>query len=328
MAAHPDKVLIEAVALVGHRLVAVGLDGLVILSDDNGVSWRQVQIPVQATLTAIRFTDDHVGWAVGHYGVVLHTVDGGEHWTLVEDGPRAARATLDAARSGNDADSVRARKIQAAQLLIQNEPARPFLLIQSSGSDTVRLIGADILSAETTDGGQHWRPWSDGIGNPEGVRLDGLAARDGIVLVAGAHGTLLAGKPEDGLHKVPSPYDGAFFGVLDGGPFGFVLFGQQGHAYATTTLGAAWAPGKEVSWHPIVDPSQTTLTAGVVRQDGTVLLGDASGAIWKLSGKPETPRLELVPVQAPFPVLALAEAPDRALVLAGAGGILRAPLAP
>ncbi len=325
MVAHPDKVLIEAVALAGHRLVAGGLDGLLILSDDNGVTWRQVPLPVQATLTAIRFIDDRVGWAVGHYGAVLRTDDGGAHWTLVEDGPRAAEATLDAARAGNEADSVRARRIQAAQTLVQDDPARPFLLIQTSGSDTVRLIGAGILSAETNDGGHHWRPWSDGIGNTDGVRLDGLAARDGLLLVAGAHGTLLAGRPEDGLHKVPSPFDGTFFGVLDGGPFGFVLFGQQGHAYAATTPGADWLAGKAVAWHPVADPSQTTLTAGLARQDGSVLLGDAAGAIWKLTGKPDAPRLEAASAQAPFPVLAMAEAPDRSLILAGSGGVVRLP---
>ncbi len=323
--AHPDKILVETVALAGHRLVAGGLDGLLILSDDNGVTWRQVPLPVQATLTAIRFIDDRVGWAIGHYGVVLRTDDGGLHWTLVEDGPRAAAATLDAARAGNEADSVRARRIQAAQTLVQDDPSRPFLLIQSSGSDTVRLIGAGILSAETNDGGHHWRPWSEAIGNTDGVRLDGIAARNGLLLVAGAHGTLLAGKPEDGLHKLPSPFDGNFFGVLDGGPFGFVLFGQQGHAYATTALGPDWSPGKPVAWHPVADPSQTALTAGLTRQDGSVLLGDAAGAIWKLAGHPDAPRLEAAPAQAPFPILAMAEAPDRSLILAGSGGIVRLP---
>ncbi len=325
--ARPDKVLIETIALAGHRLVAGGLDGLLILSDDNGVTWRQAPFPVQATLTAIRFIDDRVGWAVGHYGVVLRTDDGGEHWTLVEDGRRAAEATLDAARAGNEADSVRARRIQAAQALVRDDPARPFLLIQCSGSDTVRLIGAGLLSAETNDGGRHWRPWSAGVGNPDGVRLDGLAARNGLLLAAGAHGTLLAGQPEDGLHKMPSPYDGTFFGVLDAGAFGFLLFGQQGHAYAGIPA-ADWGPAKPLTWHPIADPSQATLTAGLVRQDGSVLLADATGAIWKLAGKPDTPRLEATSAQAPFPILAIAEAADRSLILAGSGGIVRLPPPP
>ena len=322
--AHPDKVLIEAIALAGHRLVAGGLDGLLILSDDNGLTWRQAPFPVQATLTAIRFIDDRVGWAVGHYGAVLRTDDGGEHWTLVEDGRRAAEATLEAARAGNEADSVRARRIQAAQALLRDDPARPFLLIQCSGSDTVRLIGAGLLSAETNDGGRHWRPWSEGVGNPDGVRLDGLAARNGVLLAAGAHGTLLAGKPEDGLHKMPSPYDGTFFGVLDAGMFGFLLFGQQGHAYAAVPA-ADWTASKPLDWHLVADPAQATLTAGTVRQDGSVLLADATGATWKLAGKPDAPSLEATPAQAPFPILAMTEAADRSLILAGSGGIVRLP---
>ncbi|MES2943818.1 MAG: glycosyl hydrolase, partial [Pseudomonadota bacterium] len=38
-----------AVTRAGKRLVAVGERGTVLLSDDNGVSWRQASVPVQAT---------------------------------------------------------------------------------------------------------------------------------------------------------------------------------------------------------------------------------------------------------------------------------------
>ncbi|WP_445667044.1 hypothetical protein, partial [Klebsiella pneumoniae] len=43
---HPDRGYLLSVARAGERLVAVGESGLVILSDDQGATWRQVQAPV------------------------------------------------------------------------------------------------------------------------------------------------------------------------------------------------------------------------------------------------------------------------------------------
>ncbi len=320
--AHPERQFIETLATAGSRLVGGGLDGLLILSDDDGLTWRQVRMPVSATLTDIRFTDERTGWAVGHLGVVLRTDDGGEHWSLLYDGARAAQATLEAARLANVADSVREREVAAAQALVRDDPDRPFLLIQARGLDTVRLLGADGLAVESLDGGRHWLPWSNAIDNPDRLSLDGLAERNGYVLVAGAHGILLGGLPAEGLHGVKSPYDGSLFGVVDAGRYGFVPFGQQGHAFASTDPGPDLA-GREVGWHRIAGPSPTALTAGLLRQDGSVLLGDASGATWQIAGKPDSPRLELAHAEAAFPILAMAEAADRSVILAGPGGIVR-----
>lgn len=324
-APHPDKVLVETVALAGRRLVAGGLNGLLIVSDDNGASWRQIQLPVSVTLTAIRFADARTGWAVGHFGAVLHTVDAGEHWTLVQDNLGAARITLDAARIADAADSVRDRMVRAATTLLQSDPSRPFLLIQTAGPGTVRLVGADGLAIESLDGGSHWLPWSAALDNPDRLQLNGMAERNDVVVAAGMHGLLLAGRPADGLHALKSPYDGTVFGVLDGGRAGIILLGQQGHVFATTEPLGLPGPAKPARWSRIDDPSPTALTAGVLRQDGTTLLGDASGATWRVEGKPDELRLVPAGPQAPFPILAIAEAADRSLILAGGGGVIRVP---
>lgn len=70
-------------ALAGKRIVAVGNRGVVLLSDDDGKTYRQARsVPVDSTLTSVAFADAHIGWAVGHWGVVLKTEDGGETWAL------------------------------------------------------------------------------------------------------------------------------------------------------------------------------------------------------------------------------------------------------
>ena len=38
--------------------------------------------PVTTMLTAVQFIGEKEGWAVGHGGVILHTIDGGMQWRL------------------------------------------------------------------------------------------------------------------------------------------------------------------------------------------------------------------------------------------------------
>src|SRR3569623_3262105 len=81
--AHPTQAPILAAERAGTRLVALGDHGIVLLSDDGGKTFRQTKsVPTQALLTSVDFIDDKQGWDAGHDGVILHTTDGGETWTL------------------------------------------------------------------------------------------------------------------------------------------------------------------------------------------------------------------------------------------------------
>lgn len=89
------KVMITAATLAGKRIVAVGDHGAVLLSDDSGRRFRQAAaVPTRATLTGVSFADDQHGWAVGHWGVILATSDGGEHWEMQRDELKADRPLL------------------------------------------------------------------------------------------------------------------------------------------------------------------------------------------------------------------------------------------
>jgi len=80
--AEPEHVRMLAATNAGERIVAVGDHGVILLSD-NGREFRQARaVPVSSTLTSVAFVDASRGWAVGHWGVVLTTTDGGETWSL------------------------------------------------------------------------------------------------------------------------------------------------------------------------------------------------------------------------------------------------------
>ena len=91
MTTHWPTLLQLSLARAGKRIVSVGERGVILLSDDDGKSWRQAKVPVSTTLTRVMFPEEKTGWAVGHYGVVLKSVDGGETWIKQFDGNEAIK---------------------------------------------------------------------------------------------------------------------------------------------------------------------------------------------------------------------------------------------
>ncbi len=218
------------VARAGQRLVSVGERGVVLLSDDNGVTWHQAMaVPVSVSLTAVQFVDEHNGWAVGHAGVVLHSEDGGEHWTLQLEGQRAAALEQQAAEASGDAS-----RVTAAQRLV------------ADGADKPLVVGAYGVALETADGGRTWQSGMGRLPNPRGLHLYALA-RQGADLyvadlyVAGEQGLLLRSR-DGGAHfdALEGPYDGSYFAatVLPNGRL--LVGGLRGSLFASDDGGASF----------------------------------------------------------------------------------------
>ena len=85
------KATLLDLVVAGKRLIAVGERGHVLLSDDEGKTWRQAKaVPTRTTLTCVHATDANALWAAGHGGMILRSVDAGETWSVVTgsaDGP-------------------------------------------------------------------------------------------------------------------------------------------------------------------------------------------------------------------------------------------------
>jgi len=89
------KSLLLDLAWAGKRVFAVGERGHVLYSDDAAATWTQVQVPGSANLTAVYFSDDQHGCAVGHVEMILCTFDGGANWTLSHFTPENTQPLLD-----------------------------------------------------------------------------------------------------------------------------------------------------------------------------------------------------------------------------------------
>jgi photosystem II stability/assembly factor-like uncharacterized protein len=187
----------------GKRLVAVGDFGIVLLSDDEGKSFRQAaSVPVSSTLTAVSFADDKHGWAVGHWGVILHTADGGETWSIqrsdtAEDRPLFSVHFFDA-RDGVAVglwSLVLKTRDGGKSWESLNMPVPPeggrgdrnlFKIFASpQGSLFVAAERGAVLRSD--DRGQNWRYLNTGY---NGSFWSGIALVDGTLAVAGLRGTL------------------------------------------------------------------------------------------------------------------------------------------
>lgn len=85
--------LLLDIAYQDSKYIAVGERGHILLSD-NGANWRQVDVPSQATLTAVDLHHS-LGWAVGHDASILHSQDGGLSWQLQYQDPTLEKPLLD-----------------------------------------------------------------------------------------------------------------------------------------------------------------------------------------------------------------------------------------
>jgi hypothetical protein len=73
---------INAAALNGANIFAVGTGGQIFKSTDSGVTWTTVEDGAGGALNSIAFADENVGYAVGAGNVFLTTDDGGATWAV------------------------------------------------------------------------------------------------------------------------------------------------------------------------------------------------------------------------------------------------------
>ncbi len=208
-AATVKRLLLTNATRAGNRIVAAGDYGFILYSDDNGQTWRRAASSSHRTLlTAVYFTDDKHGWAVGHDGLILASADGGANWKEQRYAP---------------------------------DEKKPLLGVWFKNPQQGIAIGAYALYLETTDGGVTWTQRQI---IEEDSHLNAIAAfGEGKLAIAAEAGMLLV-STDDGKTwtKSPSPYAGSFFGMLRLRDDSLLAFGLRGKAFHSTDAGQTWQP--------------------------------------------------------------------------------------
>jgi photosystem II stability/assembly factor-like uncharacterized protein len=314
----PDKVLLNAITTAGSRLVAVGEHGVISYSDDEGKSWRQASVPVDVLLNAVTFADPLEGWAAGHFGVVLHTSDGGETWQKQLDGNQVNRLALQAAQEAtlqNSGLPTAPLAMRRAAMFSGIGPNKPFLAIDARNRSDILVIGAYRLADRSTDGGKTWQDMSLYFADRLSHNLYDIAELGPATYVAAETGLVF--RSTDGgvtFSQVTAPTTATLFGVLGTGDGGILVYGVAGTAFISHDDGN--------SWHAI-QAGDVNITGGVAMKSGAVLLANEAGALYISWDNGVT--FKVFPKIIPMAVSGLAETPDGAVAIVGSGGVMVLP---
>lgn len=293
----PQSLLID-LAQAGARLVAVGERGHILLSDDQGRSWRQAKaVPTQNLLTGVCFADERRGIAVGHDEIILTTADAGETWTRQHYAPEAQQPLLDVLCNGQNAIAV----------------------------------GAYSAYFSSSDFGATWtaRKFSAGPAPPAGgVSDDGVTEDFHLNHIAAASGSRLYIAAEAGhLYRsddagatwkaLPSPYEGSFFGVLPLTVDSVLAYGLRGHLFRSDDAGATW---RRIETH-----TEAMLNDAVrLPSDGIAVVGLSGTVLTSEDGEQFT----LAQQSDRKGLSAVLPAGASALITVGEGGVKRIPRSP
>jgi photosystem II stability/assembly factor-like uncharacterized protein len=202
-----QRLLLEDAERVGNRVVAVGDRGYIVISDDQGKTWRRAKAPAAPLLTAIDFLDDQLGIAVGHDSAILSSSDGGETWTQRFSAPAEGRPLLDV------------------------------LFVKK---DFAVAVGAYGAYYESVDSGKTWSVRKITADDKHFNAI--LELGEGRLLIVGEAGTILASNDwGKSWAPIPSPYKGSLFGALVADDGAVVAFGMRGRIYRSTDKGKSWA---------------------------------------------------------------------------------------
>jgi photosystem II stability/assembly factor-like uncharacterized protein len=248
-----DNLLLLDAARAGDRMVAVGERGSILLSDDNGSSWRRAASPTESTLTAVYFHDDKLGWASGHDAVILRTSDGGETWQ---------------------------------QTLFAPEKETPLLDVCFLNERQGFAVGAYGTFYESADGGMTWRQRQ---AFRDDLHKNALVCGPRTELfIAGESGALYHSFDSGQTWKrLASPYRGSYFGVLLLQDNSLLIFGLRGKIYRSADRGMSWKPVRADSQATLM--GGLVLGDGrvvLVGHEGTVLVSGDQGKSFSLRKNP------------------------------------------
>ena len=168
-------------AYVGDVLFAVGELGLIMKSEDDGLTWAASFAPSTRTLVSIEALQGDLVFAVGHGGTILRSGDAGESWELIEVGEANGESFLGIIRADNG-----------------------------------RLIahGAYGMLFKSDDNGYTWQK-QEVFEEFFDWHVTGIVNHGDLLVMVGESETLAYSEDNgESWIKMESPYDGSYFGAM------------------------------------------------------------------------------------------------------------------
>lgn len=303
---------LQAVIHTGVRFVAVGMRGVVVVSDDDGESWRQIEVPVSTDLLTVQFIDAKHGWIAGDSGVVLRTVDGGDTWERLVDGRillQQVVAQYQQNVSAGDPDA--AGYLEEIQANFQAGPEAPLLGIWFENARDGFAVSTFGMLFATQDGGATWQSWMERVDDGRRLHYYSINGIAGDIYLTAEQGAVFRlDRQQQRFVALDTGYQGGLFGIT-GDANTLVAFGLQGRVYVSSNRGD--------SWLAIQPPLGGGINAGLITGTGELLLATQDGRV--LAGQlGAVAPLESLPLKDPMLFTGLAVSPSK-LVITGFAGL-------
>ncbi|MDR6575882.1 YCF48-related protein [Pseudomonas extremaustralis] len=301
-----------AVASAGSRLVAVGLRGSIIVSNDQGKTWVQAQVPVSIDLVAVTFASAQSGWAVGHGGIVLHSSDGGMTWEKQLDGLQASKLAIDFYSRNPEHIADAAGFLTKENNLAVEEETQPFLDVYFADDQHGYVVGTFNRIFATQDGGKTWAPLMHRSGNPQEWHFYSVSGNNGQVYLSGEQGRVWRlDQTSQEFVAINTPYNGTLFGITAQANGQVYAYGMRGSFFHSSDQGQTWQRSKL----PFASNVMRVISSGnkrllVVAQSGEIVQSQDDGQTFSP-----------VPLTNPMQYFGAALLDSSHLALAGALGV-------
>lgn len=294
--------LLLDITRINGRLIAVGEQGHVLYSDDDGANWANGSVPTSLMLTSVCFATETKGWVVGHEGTILATTDGGLNWEIQLDARQLATQQFKQAQedllarqteldtldpTANREDAIMALEdaefdLEDTEEMLMDGVTTPLLTISCLNESTAYALGAYGLALATSDGGLHWTLISNHLDNPEGFHWYAMTRSNaGTLYIAGEAGILNRSRDNgESWQPLDANYQGSLFGIVAIADDSVVAFGLRGNVFRSIDQGD--------TWQRLTTPGQSTLMGGSLLTDESMVLVGGNGMVLRSPDQGQT----------------------------------------